>query len=317
MDFIFDFNQAKISTLQAEITKTSKDGKESKVVYSVDMNDLLIMQYIVKAICSNTMQHATFDNVSYVWIDRNKLLEDLPILDISTSRLSHIFDKLDSLDLIKRKQCHMPNKRGSKVYFCVTELLISCMDDKCDNYYKLMDYDELDAENSNSDISNSYNNKINNKTIKYIKSKDISELAKITTDRYKKESVSLYQSCINDINDTTENNELREILKEYLDKRLKMKSKSFSKNCWKTILNKLNALANNDKDRIALVKQSIDKNWASFFEIKDDNYSNKNKDVTKRLFNIGVTAEQMTDDDMREIERQAEERRKNGKRVEF
>lgn len=289
MDFIMNFNQAKLLCLKA--TNVDKNGKTT--VLTVDMNDILILNYIITALCSTAMKHLVFDNTQYVWINRTKLLTDLPILGITANRLTHIFDKLQKLGLLESKHLSTKGNKGSTCYFTATDLLISCMNDQCDMYFNLLG------------VKNNTSNNISISNINDIDNKDISEVLKITPNRSAK-GQSLYDKCVSVINNYTEDEELIQLLIQYLAVRLKIKDKPITQTGWLTLIKKLDTFT----DKKSVIQQSIDKQWASFFDIKSSN-------INTFKCNAGVQSVKMTDEQKAEYKLDIERRKADGKRVSF
>ena len=120
---------------------------------------------------------------------------------------------------------------------------------------------------------------------------------------------NLYTKCVSLINDFTTNDELHSALVDYLQVRLEMKDKPLYANSWKGLLNKLNRDFG-EHERLAVVRQSIERGYASFFPVS-----------TYRKNNFGeqgiVKSVQYTDE-QREHDKQFRERlEKEGKQVVF
>ena len=75
-------------------------SQEKLIQYDVDMTDVLLLDYIQKALSQPSMIK-TFENKQpYVWLNHAKILEDLPILDIKESMLKKRLSNLVSIGLI-------------------------------------------------------------------------------------------------------------------------------------------------------------------------------------------------------------------------
>lgn len=149
-------------------------------------------------------------------------------------------------------------------------------------------------------INNNKQEIINNNSI----SKDISKSEK-------PKRKSLYDKCLDEINEFTDDTILKETLVSYLSVRLVNKEKPLlGVNQWKGMLKKLSSM---DK-QVDVVLQSIDRGWASFFELKLD--YNKS-DVTQWNGNKSVVSIEMTNEDKDMLNKDIEERKQNGKRIEF
>lgn len=70
------------------------------------------------------------------------------------------------------------------------------------------------------------------------------------------------------INSFTENEELREALKAFLDMRKSIKKAVQTEYAFKLALNKLDKLSQNDSERIEIVNQSVEHNWQTFYAMK-------------------------------------------------
>lgn len=84
----------------------------------------------------------------------------------------------------------------------------------------------------------------------------------------KSKKPNLYDQCFTEINLFTQNTDLREQLVSYLQVRIHIKDKPLSLSGWKGILKKLAKFS--DRDKGAVIKQSIDNQWASFYEVKSN-----------------------------------------------
>lgn len=82
-----------------------------------------------------------------------------------------------------------------------------------------------------------------------------------------------YSKCISLIHDFTENQELIDVLVNYLNLLLEI-DKSMYTNQFKGKLNKLKRLADNETERIDIVNQSIQSGWKSFYPLKQNNNFN-------------------------------------------
>ena len=138
------------------------------------------------------------------------------------------------------------------------------------------------------------NKKENNNTI----SKDIVEQPK---------KKNLYEKCIDAITNFTEESEVREILTVYLKYRLEIKDKPIYANQWIGMLNKLRELTDSKTECIAIIQQSIDRGYLSFFPISSRKASCENN----------VKCVTMSADDKQKQQEFIEDMRKRGKQIEF
>ena len=103
---ILGFNQQAVLDLSEDITT----------------DDLLLLNYICEAVASPSMKHLVSNDIAYVWLQHKKILEDLPILNIGEDRLKRRLKKLSDLNLIASKQVFDEKLRGSRAFYCITEL---------------------------------------------------------------------------------------------------------------------------------------------------------------------------------------------------
>lgn len=96
-------------------------NQKKAVEYGLDVKDLLILDYVWDMIGNPIMQHITKNEVAYVWLMHDKILEDLPILGISKRSLIGYLNKLRDLGLVLVETVHNENLRGSKSYYAISE----------------------------------------------------------------------------------------------------------------------------------------------------------------------------------------------------
>ena len=126
-------------------------------------------------------------------------------------------------------------------------------------------------------------------------------------------SKNIYQKCSDEIKAKNFSKKLQDVLHDYLSVRLKMTDKPiYTTKQWAGILNRLEELEPNvESVQIAIVKQSIERGWASFFPLADAQKPSKKK-VDK-----GVSCEQYTEKEKVEIKKYQKEVMKNGGRIKF
>lgn len=184
------------------------------------------------------------------------------------------------------------------------------------NYYKIH-FDKLLTLLSTSasrdeeldiDSVNLNNNKQTNITEKEVLSKD-----NTTNFQFgKKPAVrqSLFTKCLSMIDDYTTDSKLRKALIDYLKVRLEIRDKPLYVNSWKGLLNKL------DRDfdaseRLAVVYQSIERGYASFFPVnRGNNYGISSESGAKHV-------PSMTEEDYIEEEKRLAELEAKGVQVRF
>lgn len=302
---ILGFNQNKLIAIQTNDLK-------------LDMNDILLMDYIQRALSQPSMCKKCDDaNQPYVWLNHKKILEDLPILDIGESMLKKRIAKLVDLGLIKSMTFANENLRGSKSYYTITELFedLQRSDDMTkDNILPVEDMTKdkkLPVKTRPSVKNYPSNNKLNSNIDNYnniIINNNIKELEN------KPKKKSLYNKCIDSINDFMLANSISEdkrdslfkALVDYLNLILEIKKdegKVLYANMWKGMLNTLLDVANSTgSDYIDIVSYATKKGWKNFYPIPTNNFNNsyKPKDVADMT---SARSEKLTGSDLEEWER--------------
>ena len=95
----------------------------------------------------------------------------------------------------------------------------------------------------------------------------------INTDKKKKKK-SAKADLDGMINSFTENEELREALKAFLDMRKSIKKPIQTEYAFKLALNKLKQLSDIDSVRIEIVNQSVEHNWRTFYSVQNSYRTN-------------------------------------------
>lgn len=96
----------------------------------------------------------------------------------------------------------------------------------------------------------------------------------IDTDKKKKKKSA--KADLNGMIDSfTENEELREALKAFLDMRKSIKKPIQTEYAFKLALNKLKQLSDRDSDRIEIVNQSVEHNWQTFYTLQNSYRTNE------------------------------------------
>lgn len=125
---------------------------------------------------------------------------------------------------------------------------------------------EAESQNLQSNnIDNKQENKKNN-------SKELLQNQEFSFGKSKTKKDSLYTKCVQLIDSYPFDNEIRNLLIEYLQFRLSIKDKPLYNNMWKGMLSKLRELTDDhgytdDKLCKAIIKQSIERGYLSFYPI--------------------------------------------------
>ena len=290
---IFDFNQ------------------ELCVQLNLTMNDLLLLDYIQKAAANPKMKHHTINGLC-VWLNHEKIMEDLPILNISESTLKRRLSHLVDLGLLSR-EITFSKSHGRRAYYGITETLvdlqISRLTDKPrDEASRLTDKTYKQISRLISEPS--YKELVNNN--KKIKTNSINTISRKSLVKKK----SLFEDCMDMITLYTKDKpEIQNLLIQYLKLRLEMKDKPLYKNQWKGILNKLDVIHKDTGDSYEdIIQFNIEKGYASFFPIPK--YRNKPA-KKKRACDEGVSCDKWTDEELKEIEKWQKEQIAKGERITF
>lgn len=96
----------------------------------------------------------------------------------------------------------------------------------------------------------------------------------IDTDKKKKKKSA--KADLNGMIDSfTENEELKDALKAFLDMRKSIKKPIQTEYAFKLALNKLKQLSDRDSDRIEIVNQSVEHNWQTFYTLQNSYRTNE------------------------------------------
>ena len=266
-------------------------NQEQAVEYGLSLTDLILLDYIWRANGSPRMKHITDDEeMPYVWLNHTKLHEDLPILKMTEGTLKNTLSRLKKEGFIQSMTI-AEGTRGSRTYYTITDKTYE-MQNTNDNTNDSSSHSKMtgSAVSRHSEMT-SYNklntdNKLNNVVSKDTTRSEASTSKRTLSDmiteysgkQSKKKGASLYEKCWYMVTEYTNNEKLRTALGDYLSMRLSMKDKPLQyANQWKGLLNRLSEIATNIPDQIAVVKQSIIKGWASFYEIKSYNNTGSKK----------------------------------------
>lgn len=114
------------------------------------------------------------------------------------------------------------------------------------------------------------NNKTSNKEQKNNSKELLQNEPTFTFGKQKQKKDNLYTKCVSLIDDYTTDDVLRKALIDYLQVRLEVKDKPLYTNSWKGLLNKLDREFD-ASERLAVVRQSIERGYLSFYPISSYN----------------------------------------------
>lgn len=285
-------------------------SQELIIKYKVTPKDMIILQYIVDAQASTKMYHKVSEDSlgSYVWLTRDKILEDLPMLDISKERLSHMMMEIKAKGLIET--ISEPNLKGSKTFYRVSEKTLEMMSENKHIEVSKVDIAEMSEVDTSystiNTISNDIDSTINSNTnvlhtatqcteSDLNNSEYFSDTKQIIPKKeYKYESVS--KACKKVIKEYTNDERLQKKLKDYLDMRINMwverPNMALTVTRFRALLKTLNAFDN----KIDVINQSIEKQWATFYAVKS-------KGISSKPYEANVSCVSYTKDEMKDIEK--------------
>ena len=248
------------------------------ITYNLNLDDLLLLQYIMQANSEPGMFHILDENETcYVWLSHTKIQEDLPILGITEGTLKNKISKLKTSGFINSKSVANKSARGTRTYYCITEKTMSLLNDM----EKTTSFSSDVNPGPRHSLMTSYNKLNNDNKLNTDISKDISD-SESSSDTFqfgkpKQTKPNLYQQCLAIINDYTEDNNIRKMLIEYLDlllEKSKVEHKPLYANQFKGMLKHLNDLiASKENGTIEdIISQSIQKSYIGFFPATNNNY---------------------------------------------
>ena len=248
------------------------------ITYNLNLDDLLLLQYIMQANSEPGMFHILDENETcYVWLSHTKIQEDLPILGITEGTLKNKISKLKTSGFINSKSVANKSARGTRTYYCITEKTMSLLNDM----EKTTSFSSDVKPGPRHSLMTSYNELNNDNKLNTDISKDISD-SESSSDTFqfgkpKQTKPNLYQQCLAIINDYTEDNNIRKMLIEYLDlllEKSKVEHKPLYANQFKGMLKHLNDLiASKENGKIEdIISQSIQKSYIGFFPVTNNNY---------------------------------------------
>lgn len=182
------------------------------------------------------------------------------------------------------------------------------------NYYRI-NFDKLlkllsTSSSSREELDVNLVNLNNNKQTKITKENNSKELLQnFDFGRTKSKKDNLYTKCVSLVDYYTSNAELHKALIDYLRVRLEMKDKPLYANSWKGLLNKLDREFD-ASERLAVVRQSTERGYASFFPVNNYSKSVKSESGARNV-------PSMTDEDYEKEAEHLAELESQGVRVRF
>lgn len=287
---ILGFNQAKIV-------------EYSKNELKCDLTDLLLLNYIIYAQANPKMKHTTDEEQNqYVWLHHEHILEDLPILNITSGTLRNRLTKLRKMDLIVSKTIANDAQQGSRTYYRITSFCY-------DMLFETTSFkNDTESEPHHSKMTS--NTKVNkdNKVNKVL-SKDNTTDFQFGKQKPKKQN--LFSKCVSLIDDKTNNPEIRSLLIDWLNmllEKYRVRNKTLYTNVFKGKLNMLDKY--DTKDWKEIIEYNIQRGYEGFYPINNYNNSRVDEGTVSHV-------PSMTEEDYKEQEAFIKRMKERGERVTF
>ena len=173
--------------------------------------------------------------------------------------------------------------------------------------------EKISLNNTSNNKTNNNNKILSNDNINYYGNTESEFESKMYTPAKKKRTTrgkSLYQKCVDYINEYTDIIDIQNVLLEYLKFRINVKDMPIHNiNQWKSMLKKLDSSVEEcNKPYVEVIKYNLDRAWLNFYPIP--NKKNK-KDTFAEGSGLSCEQTDTTEEERKEI------LEKQGKRVEF
>ena len=203
-----------------------------------------------------------------------------------------ILIEIDSLDQ-GEKGCYASNEHLAEFCQCSKTKVSTAIKKLIDcGYIYVQNFDgrkrELKSRLSNSERQDFKKCKAD---IQNLKESNIYSNTDNNTVSNKKERKSKSKSYDEQIAEYTENEELQEALKAFIQMRSFIK-KPLTEYGLKLLLNKLSKIGRTDAEKIAIVNRSVEHNWQGFFEIKEETSYQKSAQPEKKYDQNGYESEE-------------------------
>ena len=270
--------------------------QEKLIEYGLDLSDVCILKYIIDAQSSPLKHHSEIvddEVINYVWITRNKLINDLPVLNITEKTLTGILTTLRKKELISSVTLTNQNVKGTQTYYRITEKTYEMMYDrpllKNEQWY---DRPLLKNEQSNNIINNNIskdifdNTLVNTNVLTDLRNREIILDNNTNTKQFNKYDY-VRELCKKEIENYTQDEKLKESLCKFLDMRVETwketPKSTLSLTKFKAYLKKLDTL----DYKLEVVIQSTRNRWNTFYEVKSIYGKPKkyDKNVSSETFN--------------------------------
>ena len=224
---------------------------QAKVVQTdLDLTDLLLLDYIIKANGNPNMKHIVKDDVAYVWLSHSKIHEDLPILNISEGTLRNRISKLKKDGFLISETTANNATKGTMSFYCASEKTMSFLND--------VETPPCHAKMTSNNSINNYN-KLNTLSKDNVLAQQEFNFGVSDEKSKKRTNNEEYLDACLLINNFTDDKELKKLLGELLDNRFEFAGKQrhhFYASTFKHYLDELSKV----NDKIGAVKLSLQYN---------------------------------------------------------
>ena len=224
---------------------------QAKVVQTdLDLTDLLLLDYIIKANGNPNMKHIVKDDVAYVWLSHSKIHEDLTILHISEETLRNRLSKLKKDGFLISETTANNATKGTMSFYCASEKTMSFLND--------VETPPCHAKMTSNNSINNYN-KLNTLSKDNVLAQQEFNFGVSDEKSKKRTNNEEYLDACLLINNFTDDKELKKLLGELLDNRFEFAGKQrhhFYASTFKHYLDELSKV----NDKIGAVKLSLQYN---------------------------------------------------------
>lgn len=318
--------------------------------YGLEVKHLIILDYVRTTLADPKLPHLYVDGYLYTGIPQQKILDDLPILEYGLYHLRHVLADLVKLDMLKTKSYANEGLKGSKTYYSLTEKYWQLVytDQKVTERLKMVTDNDQElkkasqetdqvpkmnqqaetpylCEDSASGAKKSSSSPPSNPLISYPSKTDkhsIREQAKESTVRAqgqdekkvqnRKPKMDLHSKCVRYIMKYTDYFKLQKALVRYLDVLLEISRSEKKPIYYNMFVGKLNRLSTfPEEDRLEIVELATSNGWKNFYALNND------VKPSKKRFKDEAVSECYTEEEIANLKKLEEERKKNGLRTKF
>ena len=223
----------------------------------LDIVDLVILDWL-KCFYPKMKKHFV-DEKEYVWIEYQKVLDDIPILDIKKRTVMDRFKKMSELGVLDHITVYeQDGRKGTYSYFGFA-----------DGYYSLI----IDNQGKSSEESKGEGVCSNGQGVSVQTDTKDNTLYDCSINNSSKKTKKTDFDIL--IDEYTCNHMLRTAIYEFIKMR-KTNKKPLTTYGLKKILKKLDTLATDDDGKIQILDQSIERSWLGVFEVKDNKGGSNN-----------------------------------------